>query len=239
MITANSFSIINVIQDTAYFGFAISLVAYFFGIAIRRRVNSSLLNPLLVAILIVMAFLYFTGIDFERYYKSSETLPYLLTPATICLAIPLYRQIELLKKYLFAVLAGIFCGVLSNALSLLLMSFFWNLSNRDFATLFPKSVTTAIGMGISDELGGSAAITVAAIIATGLFGNATASKMCSVFKIKEPVAVGLAIGTSSHALGTVRALEIGEVEGAMSGLAVAVAGLMTVVVAPFFVGMVK
>ena len=148
--------------------------------------------------------------------------------------IEICRQLEKLKKNVVAILLGIFSGVLTSGLSIAGMSALFHLSHTDYVTLLPKSVTTAIGMSLSTELGGVAAITVTAIVVTGIFGNCLAVFLCRLFRITDPVAKGLAIGTASHALGTSKALEIGEVEGAMSGLSIAVAGLMTVVVAPLF-----
>ena len=206
---------------------------------LKKKIKADLFNPLLFAILVVMACLYLTHADFDRYYDSSQVLPYLLTPATICLAVPLYRQMELLKKHCVAILVGISAGVLSNALSILLLSLFFGLKRGEYVTLLPKSVTIAIGLGISEELGGVGAITVAAIIFTGLFGNIAGPKLCEWFGVREPIAVGLAMGTSSHAIGTAKALELGEVEGAMSALAIVLTGLLTVAGAPFFVALMK
>ena len=163
-------------------------------------------------------------------------MSYLLTPATVCLAIPLYQQLNLLKKNLKAVAAGILSGVLTSILSVLGLSYLFGLSHDMYVTLLPKSITTAIGMGVSEELGGIVTITVAVIIITGVLGNMIADVVYRVFRIKEPVAKGLALGTASHAIGTAKAMEMGPVEGAMSSLAIAVAGLLTVIFASVFAG---
>lgn len=174
--------------------------------------------------------------DYESYENSAQYLSYLLTPATVCLAVPLYQQMTLLKKNLAAVACGILAGVLASLGSVLLLAFLFGLEHDVYVTLLPKSITTAIGMGVSEELGGLVTITVAVIIVTGVIGNVIGEAVCKLFRIYEPIAKGLALGTSSHAIGTAKALEMGEVEGAMSSLAIAVAGLLTVIGASVFAG---
>ena len=147
---------------------------------------------------------------------------------------PIGRQIDALKKHPAAILLGIFAGVLACCGTIWLMSRLFGLSRGVYATLLPKSITTAIGMDLSDQLGGSANVTVACIIFTGLFGNLAASSFLKLCRITDPIAVGLAIGTSSHALGTSRAHELGRTQEAMSSLSIAVAGLMTVAAASVF-----
>ncbi len=181
-----------------------------------------------------MALLFAFDIDYETFNQGAQHLTYLLTPATVCLAIPLYEQISLLKKHAAAVLVGVASGVISCLGSILLLSFLFSLSHQQYVTLLPKSITTAIGMGVSDELGGMVTITVAAIILTGILGNIIAERVLKLFHIEEKVARGLAIGTAAHAIGTTKAMEMGRIEGAMSSLSIAVAGLMTVLAATLF-----
>lgn len=181
-----------------------------------------------------MAVLLLLKVEYKHYYESAKYISYLLTPATVCLAVPLYQQIELLKKNLRAVAGGIAAGVLTSLLGVFLLSKLFALNHVQYVTLLPKSITTAIGMDVSKELGGMETITVAVIIITGILGNMLAEFICRIFKIHEPIAKGLAIGTASHAIGTTKAMEIGEVEGAMSSLAIVVAGLMTVLGASLF-----
>ena len=157
-----------------------------------------------------------------------------MTPATVSLAIPLYQQLELLKKNFTAMILGILSGVLTSAGVILAMSILFGLSHEEYVTLLPKSITTAIGMGVSEELGGYVTITVAVIIVTGILGNIIGEMVCKVFRIKNPISRGLALGTSAHAIGTAKAMEMGEVEGAMSSLAIVVAGLCTVIGASVF-----
>lgn len=224
----------QLIQNCASFGLFLTLGAYLVGVALNKRFKSPLTNPLLLSLVIIIPVLLLCGVDYDAYYEGAKYISFLLTPATVSLAIPLYRQLEQLKKHFKAILLGILSGVVASGLSIAAMSLLFGLSHTDYVTLLPKSVTTAIGMSLSTELGGVAAITVTAIVVTGIFGNCLAVFLCRLFRITEPVAKGIAIGTSSHALGTSKALEIGEVEGAMSGLSIAVAGLMTVAVAQFF-----
>lgn len=184
-----------------------------------------------------MAVLVVLDIDYEQYNEGAKYISYLLTPATVCLAVPLYEQLSLLKKNFKAVAAGIICGVLASLVSVLGLSILFGLTHEQYVTLLPKSITTAIGMGVSEELGGIVTITVAAIIITGILGNVMAEFVCKIFKIEHPIAKGLALGTASHAIGTAKAMEMGQVEGAMSSLAIAVAGLLTVVGASVFARM--
>ena len=157
-----------------------------------------------------------------------------MTPATVCLAIPLYEQWDLLKNNHKAVLLGLTAGVVTSLVTVLVLSLLLGLSHEEYVTMLPKSITTAIGMGVSEELGGYVTITVAVIVITGLFGNMIADTICKVFRIEEPIAKGIAIGSSAHAMGTSKAMEMGEIEGAMSSLSIAVAGLLTVVGASVF-----
>ncbi len=220
--------------NSVFFGAVISLTAYEAGLLIKRKFKSALLNPLLIGTACVMAVLLLLKIEYKHYYESAKYISYLLTPATVCLAVPLYQQIELLKKNLKAVAVGITAGVFTSLLGVFLLSKLFALNHVQYVTLLPKSITTAIGMDVSRDLGGIEAITVAVIIITGILGNMSAEFICKIFKIHEPVAKGLAIGTASHAIGTAKAMEIGEIEGAMSSLAIAVAGLMTVLGASVF-----
>ena len=217
---------------SVFFGAAVSLIGYEAGLLLKRKFKMAIFNPLLIAILCVMAILTVGDISYDDYNQGAQYLSYLLTPATVCLAVPLY----LLKKNLKAVAAGILSGVLTSILSVLGLSYLFGLSHDMYVTLLPKSITTAIGMGVSEELGGIVTITVAVIIITGVLGNMIADVVYRVFRIKEPVAKGLALGTASHAIGTAKAMEMGPVEGAMSSLAIAVAGLLTVILASVFAG---
>lgn len=226
----------EILCNSAYFGVTVSLIGYGAGIMLKKKFKYAFLNPLLISIIFVIGVVMLCGVDYESYENSAQYLSYLLTPATVCLAVPLYQQMTLLKKNLAAVACGILAGVLASLGSVLLLAFLFGLEHDVYVTLLPKSITTAIGMGVSEELGGLVTITVAVIIVTGVIGNVIGEAVCKLFRIYEPIAKGLAFGTSSHAIGTAKALEMGEVEGAMSSLAIAVAGLLTVIGASVFAG---
>ena len=224
------------IENSVFFGAAISLIAYEIGLLLKRKFKMAIFNPLLIAIIAVMGALSVLGIDYDTYNQGGQYISYLLTPATVCLAVPLYQQLELLKKNLKAVIIGIVSGVLASMVSVLLLAKLFGLTHEQYVTLLPKSITTAIGMGVSEELGGIVTITVAVIIITGVLGNMIAETVLKIARIEEPIAKGLALGTSAHAIGTAKAMELGEIEGAMSSLAIAVAGLLTVITASVFAG---
>ena len=221
-------------NNSVYFGVAISLVGYVIGVQLKKKFKLAVLNPLMISIIFVVGVVLLFKLDYPSYKKQAEILNYLLTPATIALAIPLYQQLSLLRKNLLAVICGIISGVFASMSSVLAISVLFSLSHEDFVTLLLKSITTAIGMGVSEELGGIQTITVAVIIATGVLGNVIGEGVCKLFRITEPISRGLALGTAAHAIGTAKALEMGEIEGAMSSLSIAVAGLLTVVFASFY-----
>lgn len=221
-----------------YFGMFISVFAYLIGMWLKKRLGWAVLNPLLVAIILVIVFLKASGISYTDYNEGAGYISYFLTPATVCLAIPLYKQLELLKKNLAAVLIAITSGVAGSVLSVFAMSLVFRLEHVHYVSLLPKSITTAIGMGVSEEAGGIVTITIVSIILTGILGNIVAEGWFKLIGVKEPIARGLAIGTAAHAIGTAKALELGEIEGAMSSLSIAVAGIMTVVVVPLMSGLI-
>ncbi len=222
--------------SSVFFGAFISLLAYEIGLVIRKKLKLDIFNPLLISIALVILFLAVTGIPYEEYEAGGKYISYLLTPATVCLAVPLYEKLNLLKENWKAIFAGILAGVLTSLVGVLALSALFGLDHELYVTLLPKSITTAIGMGVSEELGGIVTITVAVILITGVLGNVFAELICRIFRITDPIAKGLAIGTASHAVGTSKAMEIGEVEGAMSSLAIAVAGILTVIGASVFAG---
>lgn len=216
-------------SNSVFFGVAVSLFGYQLGLFLKRKFKNPLFNPLLIAIIFVMVILAIFKIDYKNYNDGAKYISYLLTPATVCLALPLYQQRKLLKENVKAILIGVTAGVLASLGSVLILAKLFGLGHAEYVTLLPKSITTAIGMGVSEELGGIVTITVAVIIITGVLGNIIGAMICKIFKIKHPIAKGLALGTSAHAIGTAKAMEMGEIEGAMSSLAIAVAGLLTVV----------
>lgn len=221
-------------QDSLFTGVTLSLVAYMIGAFLKKKFKSGIFNPLLISIIITIVVLLVSGVDYEIYNEGAKYLSWLLTPATVCLAIPLYEQWELLRKNYKAVMLGLLAGVVTSLCTVLVLCYVLKLSHEEYVTLLPKSITTAIGMGVSEELGGYVTITVAVIVVTGVIGNILGELICKVFKIEEPISKGLALGCSAHAIGTAKAIEMGKIEGAMSGLAIAVSGILTVVMAPLF-----
>lgn len=224
------------LSNFLFFGAILSLLGYELGLILKKKFKMAIFNPLLIGVIAVMAVLVLFDIDYDTYNDGGKYISYLLTPATVCLAIPLYEQLTLLKNNFKAVAAGILSGTIVSMFSVFLLAKLFHFSHEQYVTLLPKSITTAIGMGVSEELGGIVTITVAVIIITGILGNVIADFVFRVFHIKEPIARGLALGTSAHAIGTAKAMEIGPVEGAMSSLAIAVAGLLTVIGASVFAG---
>ena len=224
--------------NSAFFGVVITLVCYEIGAWVKRKTNFVLANPLLIAVLLIVGFLLVFQVDYEAYAKGAGYIQYFLTPATVSLAIPLYRKLELLKKYPAAIFLGIGAGVLTAMVSIFLMSLAFGLTHTQYVTLLPKSITTAIALGMSEKQGGIIGLTVVSVSITGILGNVAAESICKLFRIQEPIAKGLAIGTSAHALGTAKAMELGEIEGAMSSLSIVVAGIMTVVAIQGFAGLI-
>ncbi len=222
----------NIFTNNIFFGLFVSLIAFEVGLIIYRKTKLPLFNPLLIAIIIVIGFLKLFNIDFDTYNESGKFINMFLGPATIVLAVPLYKQFELLKKNFLPILLGITIGSLVGILSIISISVFLKLDNLITISLLSKSVTTPIGIEITNQLGGLAPVTVLAIILSGIVGAIIAPPVCKVFKITNPVAIGVGIGTSSHAVGTSKAFEMGETEGAMSSLSIGIAGVITVFLAP-------
>ncbi len=221
-------------QNSAYAGVTISLISYAIGAKLKRKFGFGFLNPLLISIIVTIIVLVGCNVSYETYNEGAKYLSWLLTPATVCLAIPLYEEWELLKNNAKAVLLGVLAGVITSLVTVFVLSKMMGLSHANYVTLLPKSITTAIGMGVSEELGGYVTITVAVIVITGVLGNIFGELICKIFRIKEPISKGLALGTAAHAIGTAKAMELGDVEGAMSSLSIAVAGVITVVLATLF-----
>ena len=225
------------LSSSSYFGIFLSIFAYLLAAMFKKKIKSGLYNPLLIAIVLTITVVLLCGMDYSTYNSSARYLSFLLTPATICLAVPLYEQLDKLKANYKAILIGIFSGVITSIGSIFVMSKLFGFTKEEFVTFLPKSITTAIGLSVSEELGGYVSITVAAIIITGVLGNIICEMVLKAFGIRNKIAKGVAIGTASHAIGTSKALEIGEIEGAMSSLSIVTAGIITVLLAELFVGL--
>lgn len=220
------------IQTIGVWGVALTLGAFALGTWINKRTGKAIFNPLLLGSIFVIIFLSLLQIPFGAYRESVSFLSYLLLPATVSLAVPLYEQWQKLKSNALAVLCGIAAGSVTSMVSIVAMSWLLKLDPVLSASLMPKSVTSAIGAEVATELGGIGSLAGALIILTGIVGNLSASALCKICRLHDPVARGVAIGTGSHAVGTSRALQMGRVEGAVSSLSIAVAGVLTAVLCP-------
>lgn len=228
-------SVNSMIVNSTYFGVAISIVAYWIGSRLRKKWNYPIMNPLLIAMILIITFLGITKIDYETYDKGAKYITFLLTPATVCLAVPLYKQIKILKENMIAVFVGIICGCISHVVIIIVVASAFGLEKILTLSMLPKSVTTAIALGITEEIGGIQAVTIVGVCVAGIMGAVIGPTILKIFHISEPVAQGLAIGTASHAVGTSKAVELGEIQAAMSSLAIVVTGLLTVVIVPLVV----
>ena len=226
-------NLLSAFLDSPFMGISLSLGTFCAGLWIQKKGKSPLLNPLLISIVLVIAVLLAFSIPMDSYEKGGNFLSLFLTPATAALAYSIYQQWELLKKNWIPVLAGCTAGVLTSMGSVFLFSKVLGLNEILTASMLPKSVTTPIAMEISAQMGGIPPVTVAAVVCTGIFGAILSPVFIRLLQLRNPVAIGVAIGSSSHALGTTKALEIGTVEGAMSGLSIGVSGILTVMVSLF------
>ena len=213
-------------------GVVLTLFVFYGATLLQKKTGAAWCNPLLLSSIFIILFLSFAKIPYRDYQESTGIIRYLLLPATVSLAIPLYEQWQLLKDNALAIFAGISAGVAASLGCILVLGLLFRLEPQLIVTLLPKSVTTAIGMDVSRELGGLASLTSAVIVTTGITGNLIAQGLCRLLHITNPIARGVAIGTSAHAIGTARALQMGPVEGAMSSLSIAVAGILTAVLCP-------
>ncbi|MEJ8554377.1 LrgB family protein [Tepidibacter sp. Z1-5] len=221
--------------DNPIFGILITIIAFEFSVLINKKTKLSIFNPVFISMIIIISFLLILDIDFDSYNKGGNFITFFLTPATVILAVPLYNQFELLKKNLFPILIGVFIGCLTSISSIIFLSKYLNVNTQISLSLIPKSITTPIGIEVSNQIGGIPSITIVCIIITGVIGAVLGPSVCKFFKIKDKVAIGVSIGTSSHALGTTKAMELGETEGAMSSLSIGIAGIITVLLAPILV----
>lgn len=226
------------LTNSLYFSVFITIATFFLGRFLHKKTHFFLFSPLIVSATLTGCAVVFFKIPYDEYKANAIIIHNMLTPVTVALAIPLYRQFQKLKDNWPAIIGGILSGALVNAFSVLALCLFFKLGHTEYVSLLPKSITTAIALAITEQNAGIPAITVLMVTIAGNMCNLFAPQFCRLFHLTEPVAKGVAIGTSGHALGTAKALEMGEIEGAMSGLSVAVCGLLTVIVLPFFVNLV-
>ena len=225
----------SAIINSPLFGILLTLVAFEIGVLISQKFKYSFLNPLLIGNILIVGFLLITGVSLESYNVGGDYISVMLSPATVVLAVPLYRQIQKLRQFWKPILAGIFAGSITAMTCVIVAGKLLGLTKVLTLSLLPKSVTIPMGSVISEQIGGIPSVTIIAITVTGITGAVTAPAVCRFCRIKHKVAQGIAIGTASHALGTTKAMEMGEVQGAMSGLAIGIAGLFTAVIAPIVI----
>lgn len=220
--------------DTPLFGVAISIIAFTIGLYINKKTEKAILNPLLLAQIMIICFLLYFDVDYEIYDKGGSIIGFFIAPATVVLAVPLYKNLKLLKGRGLIILIGIIVGSLAGILSIFIMGKMFKIDGAIMASMFPKSTTSAISMEIADQIGGIPALAVAFTAITGISGNLMSDYIFGIFKINDKVAKGIALGTTSHAIGTARAIELGETEGALSSLSISVAGIVSVFLIPWF-----
>ena len=216
------------ILASPFFGIWLSIAAFGIGVKLQKKTGLVICNPLIVAIALVSATLLILKIPYESYEAGGAIINMFLAPATACLAVSIYTKAALLKENWIPVGVGAICGSLASMGSVYLMCRLFSLDEAMTASLMPKSVTTPIEVSISEGHGGMVPITVVAVIFTGILGSILAPGLIRLFKVEDPVTAGIAIGACSHAVGTSKALELGETEGAMSGLAIGICGILTV-----------
>lgn len=226
------------IISTPLFGVTITLLAYIVSVYIYTKSKGPLLNPMLVSTLLIIAILLIFKIDYSNYKLGGDYISFFLGPSTVVLAVPLYKTIDLLKRNLLPILIGISVGSFAGISCIIFFSKLLGLDISIIKSLVPKSVTTPIGIEISKTLGGIESITIIAIVITGITGTILAPFILKLFRINDPLSKGISIGTCSHALGTTKAMEMGEVEGAMSSLSIGIAGLITLVLAPLLINLI-
>lgn len=220
------------ILNTQLFGIITILAFYNIALFIQKKANKPIFNSLLICIILIILFLKITNIPYENFKIGADTMNFMLGPVTVVLAVPLYRQFDLFKKHLKEILIGIIVGVVTSFVVTIAVGKLTLTNNQIVSSILPKSITTPMGISLVNALGGVEAITVVCIIATGIFGNMLGEAILKIGKIKHPVAKGIAMGTSAHAMGTSKALEMGEVEGAMSSLSIGISGVLTVILVP-------
>ncbi len=223
------------ILNTPLFGLILTISAFHIGLFVFKKTKFPIFNPLLIGIVIAMGVMSFFNIPLDYFRRGGDYMTFLLAPATISLALPLYKQLDKLKQNFLPIIIGSLVGAATAIISTILLGKLLGIDKLLLVSFMPKSITTPIGIELSKLLGGVPAITIFAIIVTGIVGNVLAPAVCKCFKIKHPVAKGIGIGISSHAVGTSKALEMGEVEGAMSALSIVVSGIITFLIAPLFI----
>lgn len=226
---------LNNLLQTPLFGITISIIGYIIGVSIFEKYKLSVLNPILIASGFIMLFLYLFNIDMEVYKIGGNIITFFIAPATVALAIPLYKNIHYLKKRFFPIIIAIIVGSAAGLITVIILGNILNVDITIIKSLLPKSTTAAIGYEISELNGGIVELTAIFIIATGTIGTIISKTLYKILKIDDKIAIGLGLGTTSHVMGTTEALKLGEVEGALSSVGLSIAGIVTVFLVPFFI----
>lgn len=217
----------------------LTLGAYQLGLWCRKKWNNPLVNPLLIAVALIIGFLLATGVSGEVYQEGAKALNWLLTPVTVCLAVPLYEQVKQLRKNLPAILAGVAAGAVTSLFFVLGVCLLFGLDRELTVSLLPKSATSAMSMVLSEQAGGIGTLTTAVSILSGVQGALMGSSLCKLLRLTDPIAQGVALGTASHVVGTSKATELGPLQGAVSSLSLALSGIMTAIVMPLVLILMK
>lgn len=223
--------------DTPLFGITLSIVAFIIGMYINKKSKIALFNPLFIAGIIIISFLLYFDIDYDTYNKGGSIISFFIAPATVVLAVPLYKNIKLLKERWLSILIGIIIGSLAGLFTILLLSKFLEIDHGIMVSMLPKSTTTAISMEIANQIGGLPTLAVAFTAVAGIGGNFIGEYILRLFRINDKVSKGVALGTASHALGTAKAIEMGETEGALASLSIGLAGVISVFLIPWFMNL--
>ena len=221
------------VLSSPFFGLTLTVLCWCGAVKLQKKTGMLICNPVLVCALMVIGVLLVFDIPLEQYYAGGNIIKLMLAPATTVLALNIYQQRRQLGEQFVPVLMGCFIGSLTSIFSIILLSRLLGMDEVFTASMIPKSVTTAIALGVSENAGGIPGVTAAAVIITGVEGAILAPVFAKLFRVKQPVAEGVAIGASSHAIGTSKAMEIGSVQGAMSSIAICICGIFTSVLALF------
>lgn len=224
--------------DNKYFLLALTFVVFLGARLLQRRTGLSLLNPILVSIILLITILSVCGIDYEAYSEGGGYIDFWLKPAVVALGVPLYRQLESIRKQLLPIVVAELAGCIAGIVSVVVVAELLGASREVVLSLVPKSVTTPIAMEVSEAIGGIPALTAAVVVCTGIFGGMTGFRMMKMSRVKSPIAQGLSMGTAAHAIGTSAAVDVGYRYGAFSSLGLTVNGLFTALLTPFILDLI-
>ena len=225
--------IASLFQTSPLFSISLTIACFSFGVYLNKKTKKSFVNPLAIAIILIIAFLLIFKIPYASYNIGGQMINMFLPPITALLALSIYKERNRVKKNFFPILMGTLVGSVVSVLSIILMVKLFKVDSKVGISLIPKSVTTPIAIALADSFGGIQGITITAVMIPGLLGNILSPYLVKLFHFTDPTTIGVAIGTSSHALGTSKAIEMGEEIGAISGIALSFSGILTVIISLF------